>query len=98
MENYELIDNTDQNQYEFHIGKYIPKIEYIKKGNNEILLTHTEIPINLEGQGIGSALVKAVLSDIEEQGLDLVPLCPFVVGYISKHPEWKRVVKKGIDL
>ena len=30
MDDYELIDNTENHQYEFHIGKLVPKIEYIK--------------------------------------------------------------------
>lgn len=30
MDDYELIDNREDHQYEFHIGKLIPKIEYIK--------------------------------------------------------------------
>jgi predicted GNAT family acetyltransferase len=64
MENYELIDNTDENQYEFHVGKYIPKIEYIKTNNGEIYLTHTEVPVVLEGQGIGSQLAEKVLADV----------------------------------
>ena len=28
----------------------------------------------------------------------LVPLCPFVAGYIHKHPEWKRIVMRGIHI
>lgn len=98
MANYELIDNQEENQYEFHIDKYIPKIEYIKSQNGEIYLTHTEIPVALEGQGIGSALVEKALQDIDEKNLRLVPLCPFVAGYIKKHPDWKRIVMRGINI
>ena len=29
----ELIDNAERGQYEFHIGKYTPLIEYIKSKN-----------------------------------------------------------------
>lgn len=97
MENYELTDNTNDNQYEFHIGGYLAKIEYIKTNNGEIYLTHTEVPVELEGKGIGSQLAEKVLNDIERQGLRLVPLCPFVAGYIKKHPDWKRLVMKGIN-
>ena len=32
------------------------------------------------------------------QGLRLVPLCPFVAGYIQKHPDWKRIVMQGINI
>ena len=35
MDDYELIDNEERHQYEFHIGKYVPKIEYIKTKNGE---------------------------------------------------------------
>lgn len=94
MENYELINNVDEKQYEFHVGKNVPKIEYIITNNGEIYLTHTEVPISLEGQGIGSQLAEAVLKDIEQKNLRLIPLCPFVAGYIKKHPEWKRIVMK----
>lgn len=97
-ENCELIDNSPENQYEFHVGDQIAKVEYIKNKIGEIFLTHTEVPVVLEGRGIGSQLIEKTLKDIELQELHLVPLCPFVVGYIKKHPDWKRIVKKGINI
>lgn len=89
---YKLIDNSDQNRYEFRIGEYIAEVDYIKSTDNKIRLTHVEVPSVLEGQGIGSQLVKKVLEDIEKQGLKLIPLCPFVISYIKRHPEWERIV------
>ena len=98
MEHYELIDNIEANQYEFHVGTHIAKIEYIKTKNGEIYLTHTEVPVALEGQGIGSQLAEKVLMDIEKKNLRLIPLCPFVAGYIKKHPDWRHLVMKGINI
>ncbi len=98
MDEYILIDNTDDNQYEFHVDGYIPKIEYIKSVNGEIYLTHTEVPYELEGKGVGSQLVQKALKDIKEKGLRLIPLCPFVAGYIRKHPEWRSIVMRGINI
>lgn len=97
-EDYELIDNKERRQYEFHIEKHTPRIEYIKSSNGEIYLTHTEVPPALNGRGIGSLLVEKSLKDIEDQGLRLVPLCPFVAAYIHKHPEWKRIVLRGVHV
>lgn len=51
--------------------------------------------MELGGKGIGSQLVEKVLLDIEKKDLRLVPLCPFVAGYIQKHPDWKRIVMSG---
>lgn len=97
MANHTLIDNTEEKRYEFRIGDHRPRIEYIRT-KDKIYLTHTEVPRELEGQGIGSSLVQAVLKDIEAKDLTLVPLCPFVAGYIKDHPEWKKLVLKGINI
>lgn len=94
---YKLIDNQEQKQYEFHVENHIVKIEYIK-AQTQIYLTHTEVPTALEGKGIGSAIVKQVLQDIKEKDLTLVPLCPFVAAYIKRHPEWRNLVLKGVNL
>ncbi|MDN4753058.1 GNAT family N-acetyltransferase [Porphyromonadaceae bacterium W3.11] len=95
---YELIDNQEKNQYEYHIEGHVAKIEYIKSAKNEIFLTHTEVPRVLEGRGIGTSLVRDVLEDVEKQDLRLVPLCPFVAMYIKKNPEWKKLVLRGINI
>ena len=88
-EEYELIDNEESRRYEFRIDGHIAKIEYIKTPNGEIYLTH---------KGVGSQLVEKALKDIEQKDLRLVPLCPFVAGYIHKHPEWRRIVMKGFHI
>ena len=90
-EDYKLIDNEEKHRYEFQIDDKIAKIDYIKSNNGEI-------PASLGGRGVGSQLAEKTLADIERQGLRLVPLCPFVAGYIHKHPEWKRIVMRGIHI
>ncbi|MEQ8218801.1 MAG: GNAT family N-acetyltransferase [Arenibacter sp.] len=94
---YKLIDNTEGKQYEYHIDGVIAKIEYIR-AKDKIYLTHTEVPKELEGQGVASALVKDVLKDIEKKELTLIPMCPFVASYIKRHPDWKKLVLKGVNI
>lgn len=89
---YTLINNKKQKQYEFHIDDFVPKIEYIINHEENVYLTHTEVPYELGGKGIGTQLVVKVLTDIEDNNQRVVPLCPFVASYIRKNPEWKRLV------
>lgn len=89
---YTLIDNEDEKQYEFHIDNELAKIEYVKQPG-KIYLTHTEVPESLEGKGIGSTLVRQVLDDIQEKGLKLIPLCPFVAAYLKRHPEYQALIE-----
>jgi len=39
------------------------------------------------GRGFGSRLAAAALEDARGQGLEIVPLCPFIAHYIERHPE-----------
>lgn len=53
-----------------------------------ITFTHTEVPEALSGKGIGSRLARGALEAARAQGLKVVAECPFVRGYIAKHPEF----------
>lgn len=94
IEDYKLIDNKENNRYEFQIDGKIAEIDYIKS-DGEIYFVHTEVPASLGGKGVGSQLAEKALEDVDRQELRLVPLCPFIAGYIQKHPEWKRIVMRG---
>ena len=94
---YELIDNREAKQYELSMEGPKPRIEYILARDN-IYLTHTEVPKALEGQGIASKMVLMALKDIQSRNLTLIPMCPFVAMYIKRHPEWRKLVLKGINI
>jgi predicted GNAT family acetyltransferase len=40
-----------------------------------------------QGQGVGGRLICAVLDTARNQHLTVLPFCPFVRGYIAKHPD-----------
>lgn len=92
-----VTDNPSKKRYEAVVDDSLVFIEYIKT-KEKIYLTHTDVPSALEGKGIGSSLVLEVLEDVERQDLTLIPLCPFVALYLKKHPEWKKLVMKGINI
>ncbi|ATL48135.1 GNAT family N-acetyltransferase [Chitinophaga caeni] len=92
-----VTDNELANQFEMRIDNKIAKIEY-KITGDRIFLTHTEVPPALEGKGVAAILVEKVLHIVEERGLKLVPLCPYVASYLRRHPDWKRLLAHGINL
>ena len=87
-------ENKEKKRFEVLIDDKIAMIEYIR-AQNKVYLTHTEVPTELEGKGIASSMVKQVLQQIKDEGLELVPLCPFVAAYLKRHPEWKEILAKG---
>ncbi|MEK6274671.1 MAG: GNAT family N-acetyltransferase [Actinomycetota bacterium] len=64
---------------------------YHRRGNR-IAFTHTEVDEACAGRGFGSRLAAAALEDARRQGLEVVPLCPFIAQYINGHPEHEDLV------
>ena len=89
--NYTLIDNKEKSRFEFRIGDQVAVADYDINGST-ISMPYVGVPKALEGQGIASALVLSVLQTIEERKLKLIPICPFVVTYVQRHPEWKKLL------
>lgn len=88
----EVTNNTDRSRYEILLdGKPAGFAEYRLDGQRTVF-THTEIDPAFEGKGLGSLLAKAALDDVRAAGRSVVPLCPFIKGYIDRHPEYKDLV------
>ena len=85
---YDLINNIEKQQYEFHIEGHLAKLEY-KMRDNKILLIHTEVPHEIGGRGIAAQLVESVFKDIRARGLKMAPYCPYVKAYLKRNPEWE---------
>jgi predicted GNAT family acetyltransferase len=66
-------------------------VTYLLEGET-ITFTHTIVPEELEGRGLGSRLVKGALDEAREQGLKVVPACSFVKHYIERHPDYEDLV------
>ena len=60
--------------------------------HDAIVLPHTVVPAALGGRGVATALIKAGLGYARDHGLKVKPICPFVAGYIEKHPEVQDLV------
>ena len=54
---------------------------------DRLVLVHTEVPSELEGQGLATTLVEAALAHAEEHHLTVVPVCPMVKGWLHRHPD-----------
>lgn len=92
-----LTNDVPFSQFELVVEGHTARLEYQRDGKR-MFLTHTEVPPALEGQGVGRVLVEKVLAYIEEAGMRIVPVCPFVAAYLRRHPEWQRLLEKGVQL
>jgi len=90
----ELADDTSARRYRLlKGGQELGFVEYDPVGELAILLKHTEIRREFEGKGYGSELVRRVLEDVRRQGKTVLPICPYALNFIRRHPEYIEVVR-----
>jgi hypothetical protein len=88
----EVADNPTAARFEVTLdGRLAGFAEYRLKAGT-IVFTHTEILPEYEGKGLGTRLARAALDAAGDAGLTVVPLCPFIAGYIERHPEYGGLV------
>ena len=73
-------------------GEWVAEMTYVKSGENEITIDHTEVDGSLQDKGIGKDLVEAGVKYARENNLKIVPVCPFVKKVIDETPEFQDVL------
>lgn len=84
-------NNEAEKRFEVEVNGKLALLEYIWAGKN-ISYTHTEVPIGLEGMGIGGKLARHALDFARDNDLKVIPICPFVTNYLRTHPEYHPIV------
>jgi uncharacterized protein len=85
-------NNLEKNRYEVkRDSKVIGFADYRKIGTS-LMFSHTEVNEDLEGQGIGTQLIRFALEDTRAQGMTAIPMCPFVKVFIQRHKDFIEVV------
>ncbi|MCB1413453.1 MAG: N-acetyltransferase [Xanthobacteraceae bacterium] len=85
-------DNPDEQRFELSVEGHLAAAYYERAGD-VITFVHTEVPDALAGRGVGSKLVRGALDQARGRGLKVVAQCPFVKGYIEKHPDYADLLK-----
>ena len=82
----QVTDNQAEARFEVHADGHLAELLYRLNGKRLVLI-HTEVPEQLEGHGLGGALVTAAIDRASRDGMTVVPLCPFARGWLERHPE-----------
>jgi uncharacterized protein len=89
-----VINNEAAQQYEIHDDGEVAVLTYERRGNH-ITFFHTGVPPALEGRGIAGMLAHTALEAARADGLEVIPLCPYVAAYIRRHQEYLPLVSEA---
>jgi predicted GNAT family acetyltransferase len=88
-------DDPAGNRYELLIdGVRAGDLHYLPT-RGAVVLVHTEIAPELEGQGLGGRLIAGALDDLRARELIIIPVCPFVRSYLERHPEYADLLERS---
>lgn len=88
-----VTDVPEQSRYEARTDNgVVAGFLMYKLADRILVVTHTEVEPEYEGQGVGGRLVQAVLDDVRRRGLHVLPICPFTKAWIERHPDYQDLV------
>lgn len=87
-----VVDAPEAERFELYEGDELAAIAVYRRRTGLIAFVHTEVMDGHEERGLSSELVHHALDAARREGLAVLPFCPFVNGYIQKHPEYTDLV------
>ncbi len=73
-------------------GEWVAEMTYVRSGNDQITIDHTEVDPKIRKKGIGTSLVAEAVKYARESGLKIGAVCPFAKKVIEETPEYKDVL------
>jgi uncharacterized protein len=92
MADLKIDNNRPASRFEVLVNGGLAVLDYRIEGDTVFLL-YVEVPIAEQGRGIAGKLSHAALEFARDDGLKVVPRCPFIATYMRRHPELLQPVR-----
>jgi predicted GNAT family acetyltransferase len=93
MAEVQVSDHRDALRFEATVDGEPAGFAAYELADDLIMFTHTEVFDAFEGHGVGGALARAALDAVRADGTrHVLPRCPFIRGWIDKHPDYQDLV------
>jgi glutathione S-transferase len=89
-----VTENPEQHRFERPIQDGAIAAAYYRDAEGKLALIHTEVPNEFSGQGIATELARGTFQRLRATGRKAVLICPFMVSFANKHPEYSDVVAR----
>ncbi|WP_367160773.1 GNAT family N-acetyltransferase [Kozakia baliensis] len=82
--------DSSAHRFETNVGGQTAWLDYERDPDGSITITHTIVPRQIEGQGIGSFLVRAAHDFAMQQKVPLHSVCSFATIWLQRNASKKR--------
>lgn len=73
-------------------GAKAGEMTYSKAGDDKIIIDHTEVNPEFNGKGVGKQMVLSAVEYARENGIKILPLCPFAKATFDKNKDIQDVL------
>ena len=87
-----VADNPIASRHEARIDGKLAGVSEYELTADTIVFLHTVVRQDYEGQGVGGAIARFALDDARARGLQVRPLCPYIRGWLDRHPEYGDLI------
>jgi predicted GNAT family acetyltransferase len=87
-----VVDVPERHRFEVRVDDEVAGYAVYHRRGGRLLFVHTEIDPSHEGEGLGSTLARGALDAARAEGAPVVPLCPFIAGWIERHEDYADLV------
>lgn len=89
-----LGDNEAEHRFEIHVGGELAGfVVYHRRDRQRLInLIHTEVTERFAGQGLAGQLARFALDTARKEGIGVLPSCPYIRGWIQRHPDYLDLV------
>jgi uncharacterized protein len=87
-EDVTVTDEPDKHRFELRsAGELAGYLTYRTRPDGAVSFTHTEVFPEFSGRGFGGVLAASALAEARRRGWKIVPQCPFVRAFVTRHPD-----------
>ena len=92
MTDTDITHDIAAGRYSLTIEGVEAHLDYQRKADGTVHITHTLVPKVLGGRGLGKRLVTRAVEDAIAKGLPIASSCWFATELIEKTPPWKAAL------
>lgn len=81
-----VVDSPEESRFLVETDGQVAELVYREVGNR-LVLEHTGVPDAIGGRGLGGLLIEAAVERAVDDGLTLVPHCPYAARWLRDHPD-----------
>jgi predicted GNAT family acetyltransferase len=88
----EFTHNKFDKRFELHLENNLKAFVSYTKNGNHLSLIHSEVPVQLRGQGVGKDLVLKTFEAIRSEGYTATAYCSYIIAVRRINPNYSDVI------